>query len=438
MNTTESLRKDIANLVKQYAELQYVEKVFEPGKDTVPPSGKVIGAKELQYMVDASLDGWLTTGRFNEQFEKELSEFIGIRHLITVNSGSSANLVAFATLTSPKLGSTSIKKGDEVIGVAAGFPTTVNPIVQFGAIPVFVDIDLKTHNVNADLIERAITPKTKAIMLAHTLGNPFNLKKVKELCDKYNLWLIEDCCDALGAEYDGKHVGTFGDIATCSFYPAHHITMGEGGAVFTNNSELISIAESFRDWGRDCYCKPGCDDTCGKRFDQQLGDLPQGYDHKYTYSHLGYNLKISDMQAACGLAQIKRLPEFIKKRNSNFAYLSDRLSTLTDFIELTVPTANSTPSWFGFPITVKGYSGVNRVDLIKYLDQNKIGTRLLFAGNLTRQPYFEDIKHRVVGELVNTDVTMNQTLWLGIYPGIGVNQLDFIAEKMEEFFGVNF
>ena len=438
MNTTESLRKDIANLVKQYAELQYVEKVFEPGKDTVPPSGKVIGAKELQYMVDASLDGWLTTGRFNEQFEKELSEFIGIRHLITVNSGSSANLVAFATLTSPKLGSKSIKKGDEVIGVAAGFPTTVNPIVQFGAIPVFVDIDLKTHNVNADLIERAITPKTKAIMLAHTLGNPFNLKKVKELCDKYNLWLIEDCCDALGAEYDGKHVGTFGDIATCSFYPAHHITMGEGGAVFTNNSELISIAESFRDWGRDCYCKPGCDDTCGKRFDQQLGNLPQGYDHKYTYSHLGYNLKISDMQAACGLAQIKRLPEFIKKRNSNFAYLSDRLSTLTDFIELTVPTANSTPSWFGFPITVKGYSGVNRVDLIKYLDQNKIGTRLLFAGNLTRQPYFEDIKHRVVGELVNTDVTMNQTLWLGIYPGIGVNQLDFIAEKMEEFFGVNF
>jgi len=438
MNTTESLRKDIANLVKQYADLQYVEQDFEPGKDIVPPSGKVIGATELQYMVDASLDGWLTTGRFNEQFEKELADFIGIKSLITVNSGSSANLVAFATLTSPKLGDRAIKKGDEVIGVAAGFPTTVNPVVQFGAIPVFVDVDLKTHNVNADLIEAAITPKTKVIMLAHTLGNPYNLEKVKELCDKHNLWLVEDCCDALGAEYDGQHVGTFGDIATCSFYPAHHITMGEGGAVFSNNSELMTIAESFRDWGRDCYCKPGCDDTCGKRFDQQLGSLPQGYDHKYTYSHLGYNLKISDMQAACGLAQLKRLPEFIEKRNSNFSYLKDRLSTLTDFIELTTATENSTPSWFGFPITVKGDSGVSRVDLTKYLDQNKIGTRLLFAGNLTRQPYFENIKYRIVGELVNTDITMNQTLWLGIYPGIGKDQLDFVAEKMEEFFGVNF
>ena len=438
MKTTESLRKDIAGLVKEYAELQYVKQDFEPGKDVVPPSGKVIGATELQYMVDASLDGWLTTGRFNEQFEKELADFIRVKNLITVNSGSSANLVAFATLTSPKLGDRAIKKGDEVIGVAAGFPTTVNPIVQFGAIPVFVDVDLRTHNVNADLIEAAITPKTKAIMLAHTLGNPYNLEKVKELCDKHNLWLIEDCCDALGAEYDGRHVGTFGDIATCSFYPAHHITMGEGGAVFSNNSELMTIAESFRDWGRDCYCKPGCDDTCGKRFDQQLGSLPKGYDHKYTYSHLGYNLKISDMQAACGLAQLKRLPEFIKKRNSNFSYLSDRLSTLTDFIELTAPTENSTPSWFGFPITVKSNSVVSRVDLTKYLDQNKIGTRLLFAGNLTRQPYFEDIEYRIVGDLINTDITMNQTLWLGIYPGLGIEQLDYIAEKMEEFFGVGF
>jgi len=438
MNTTESLRKDIANLVKQYADLQYVEQDFEPGKDIVPPSGKVIGATELQYMVDASLDGWLTTGRFNEQFEKELAGFIGIKNLITVNSGSSANLVAFAALTSPKLGNRAIKKGDEVIGVAAGFPTTVNPVVQFGAIPVFVDVDLKTHNIDAELIEAAITPKTKAIMLAHTLGNPYNLEKVKSLCDKYKLWLIEDCCDALGAEYNGKHVGTFGDIATCSFYPAHHITMGEGGAVFSNNLELMTIAESYRDWGRDCYCKPGCDDTCGKRFDQQLGSLPQGYDHKYTYSHLGYNLKISDMQAACGLAQLKRLPEFIEKRNSNFSYLSDRLSTLTDFIELTMPTENSTPSWFGFPITVKSSSGVSRVDLTKYLDQNKIGTRLLFAGNLTRQPYFEDIEYRIVGDLINTDITMNQTLWLGIYPGLGIEQLDYIAEKMEEFFGVGF
>ena len=438
MKTTESLRKDIAGLVKEYAELQYFEQDFEPGKDVVPPSGKVIGATELQYMVDASLDGWLTTGRFNEQFEKELASFIGVKSLITVNSGSSANLVAFATLTSPKLGDRAIKKGNEVIGVAAGFPTTVNPVVQFGAIPVFVDIDLNTHNINADLIEVAITPKTKAIMLAHTLGNPYNLKKVKELCDKYNLWLVEDCCDALGAEYDGKHVGTFGDIATCSFYPAHHITMGEGGAAFSNNSELMTIAESFRDWGRDCYCKPGCDDTCGKRFDQQLGSLPQGYDHKYTYSHLGYNLKISDMQAACGLAQLKRLPEFIEKRNANFSYLSNRLSTLADFIELTIPTENSTPSWFGFPITVKSDSGVSRLDLTKYLDQNKIGTRLLFAGNLTRQPYFEDIEYRIVGDLINTDITMSQTLWLGIYPGLDTAQLDYVAEKMEEFFGVGF
>ena len=438
MKTTEELRLEIANLVQEFADIQYKEKTFEPGKSVVPPSGKVIGATELKYMVDASLDGWLTTGRFNDQFEKELAEFIGVKNLITVNSGSSANLVAFATLTSPKLGDRAIKKGDEVIGVAAGFPTTVNPVVQFGAIPVFVDVDLKTHNVNADLIEAAITPKTKAIMLAHTLGNPYNLKKVKELSDKYNLWLIEDCCDALGAEYEGQHVGTFGDIATCSFYPAHHITMGEGGAVFSNNSELMTIAESFRDWGRDCYCKPGCDDTCGKRFDQQLGSLPQGYDHKYTYSHLGYNLKISDMQAACGLAQLKRLPEFIKKRNSNFSYLSDRLSTLSDFIDLTVPTENSTPSWFGFPITVKSNTGVNRVDLTKYLDQNKIGTRLLFAGNLTRQPYFKDIEYRVVGDLINTDITMSQTLWLGIYPGLGTTQLNYIAEKMEEFFGVNF
>jgi len=438
MKTNESLRKEIASLVKEYAELQYAKKDFEPGKDIVPPSGKVIGSTELQYMVDASLDGWLTTGRFNEQFEKELGDFIGVKHLITVNSGSSANLVAFSTLTSPRLGDRSIKKGDEVIGVAAGFPTTVNPIVQFGAVPVFVDVDLKTHNINADLIEDAISPKTKAIMLAHTLGNPFNLKKVRELCDKYNLWLVEDCCDALGAEYNGQHVGTFGDISTCSFYPAHHITMGEGGAVFTNNSELIAIAESFRDWGRDCYCKPGCDDTCGKRFNQKLGGLPQGYDHKYTYSHLGYNLKISDIQAACGLAQMKRLPKFIEKRNENFDYLKNRLSTLTDFLEFTEATDNSTPSWFGFPVTVRDATNVNRVDLIKYLDQHKIGTRLLFAGNLTRQPYFKNIEYRISGDLINTDITMNQTLWLGVYPGLEKRQLNYIAEKLEDFFGIGF
>jgi CDP-6-deoxy-D-xylo-4-hexulose-3-dehydrase len=435
--TDELLRKITAYYVKNFSTQKYKKNDFVAGKSPVPVSGKVIGEKELQNMVEASLDGWLTTGRFNQQFEKELAEFIGIKHLITVNSGSSANLVAFATLTSPKLRERAIKKDDEVITVAAGFPTTVNPIVQLGAIPVFVDVDLATHNVNADLIEAAITPKTKAIMLAHTLGNPFNLKKVKALCDKYKLWLIEDCCDALGAKHENKMVGTWGDIATLSFYPAHHITMGEGGAVFTNSKKLIKIAESFRDWGRDCYCKPGCDDTCGIRFKWKLGTLPESYDHKYTYSHLGYNLKISDMQAACGLAQLERIPEFIKQRNENFEYLKNRLSTLRDFIELTEATENSTPSWFGFPITIKKNVGINRVDLIKFLDKNKIATRLIFAGNLTRQPYFKNIKYRVSGELTNTDITMNHSLWLGVFPALEKKQLDFIVEKLKEFFGEN-
>ena len=438
MQTTDSLRTEIAELVSKYSKLQYVDKIFIPGETPVPVSGKVIGETELQYMVEASLDGWLTTSRFNDKFEKELAAFIGINHLITVNSGSSANLVAFSTLTSHKLGDRAIKQGDEVIGVAAGFPTTVNPIIQFGAVPVFVDVDIRTHNIDVDLIEAAITPKTKAIMLAHTLGNPFNVKKVKEICDRYGLWLVEDSCDALGAKYDGKMIGTWGDIATLSFYPAHHMTMGEGGAVFSNNSELMSIAESYRDWGRDCYCKPGCDDTCGKRFGQKLGSLPQGYDHKYTYSHLGYNLKITDMQAACGLAQLNRLPEFIKARNDNFVYLSEKLSSLSDYIELTVATKNSEPSWFGFPITLKEDCGVDRTDLTKYLDENKIGSRLLFAGNLTKQPYFEGLEYRVVGELINTDITMNQTLWVGLYPGLNNDHLDYIIQKLEEFFGVNF
>ena len=436
MQTTDSLRLEIADSVRKYAKLKYAEKIFIPGETPVPVSGKVIGETELQYMVEASLDGWLTTGRFNDEFEKKLADFIGIKHLITVNSGSSANLVAFSTLTSPKLGNRAIKKGDEIIGVAAGFPTTVNPIIQFGAIPVFVDVDLKTHNVDVNLIESAITPKTKAIMLAHTLGNPFNVKRVKEICDKHGLWLVEDSCDALGAKYEGKMIGTWGDIATLSFYPAHHMTMGEGGAVFSDNSELMSIAESFRDWGRDCYCKPGCDDTCGKRFGHKLGSLPSGYDHKYTYSHLGYNLKITDMQAACGLAQLKRLPEFIKARNNNFAYLSDRLSTLADYIELSVPTENSEPSWFGFLITLKQDNGVDRTDLIKYLDESKIGTRLLFAGNLTRQPYFEGLNYRVASKMTNTDITMNQSFWVGLYPGLTTDHLDYTVDKLEEFFGL--
>lgn len=434
----DELRNEIAKLVADYAKLEFAEKIFIPGETPIPPSGKKIGVKELQNMVDASLDGWLTTGRFNDAFEKKLASFIGVNHLITVNSGSSANLVAFSTLTSPRLGERAIKKGDEVIGVAAGFPTTVNPIVQFGAVPVFVDVEMSTHNINADLIEAAITPKTKAIMLAHTLGNPFNLRKVKEICEKYNLWLVEDCCDALGASFEGQMVGTWGDIATLSFYPAHHMTMGEGGAVFMNDPLLKLIAESFRDWGRDCYCAPGKDDTCGKRFDQQFGSLPDGYDHKYVYSHLGYNLKITDMQAACGLAQLDSLDDFIAKRRENFSYFSDRLASLSDFIELATPTEGSEPSWFGFPITIKESSGVQRVDLAKYLDQFKIGSRLLFAGNLINQPYFKNINYRVFGELPNTDRTMRQTLWLGVQPTLDRQHYNFVADKLEEFFGLGF
>lgn len=436
--TSDELRLEIGKLVAKYAEQAMQPPTFEPGATVIPPSGKLIGTRELQLMVDASLDGWLTTGRFNTEFERGLAEFIGVNHLITVNSGSSANLVAFSTLTSPKLGDRAIQKGDEVIGVAAGFPTTVNPIAQFGAVPVFVDVDMATHNIDAELIEAAITPKTKAIMLAHTLGNPFNLAKVRSLCDQYNLWLIEDCCDALGATYDGKMVGTWGDIATLSFYPAHHITMGEGGAVFMNDPQLKVIAESFRDWGRDCYCAPGCDDTCGKRFGQQFGTMPYGYDHKYIYAHLGYNLKITDMQAACGLAQLERAPEFIARRKENFEYLRSRLSNVAEFLEFTEPTPNSDPSWFGFPLTLKEDSGVQRVDLLKYLDQHNIGTRLLFAGNLTRQPYFQQVEHRVVGDLTNTDRTMNQTFWLGVQPALSEVHFDFVVEKIEEFFGLGF
>jgi CDP-6-deoxy-D-xylo-4-hexulose-3-dehydrase len=438
----DKLRKQISELVQQYSDIAYAPKAFVPGETSVPVSGKVISANELKMMVEASLDGWLTTGRFNAMFEQRLAQFLGVKYLITVNSGSSANLVAFNTLTSPKLGSRAIKQGDEVIGVAAGFPTTVNPIVQFGAIPVFVDVELATHNIDASKIEAAITPKTKAIMLAHSLGNPFNLDVVTALCKKYNLWLVEDCCDALGATYNGKMVGTFGDIGTLSFYPAHHITMGEGGAVFTNNADLKLIAESFRDWGRDCYCPPGKDNTCNKRFcwtKQTLGgNLPDGYDHKYTYSHLGYNLKISDMQAACGLAQMDRVEEFIAKRRSNFTYLKNKLARLTAFLHLPEASPNSHPSWFGFPLILKDTAQVKRSDLINFLEDNKIGTRLLFAGNLTKQPYMMGRNYRISGHLTNTDIVMEQTFWLGTFPGLSEEHLDYIADKLEEFFGVNF
>jgi len=432
------IRNKIASLVKELAENKYQAQAFIPGETIVPPSGKVMDVNELQLMVDASLDGWLTSGRFNEVFEKKLANYLGVKHLLTVNSGSSANLVAFSALTSSKLGERAIQKGDEVITVAAGFPTTVNPALQFGAVPVFVDIDIQTHNIQPELIEDAISKKTKAIMLAHSLGNPFNLKVILEICQKYQLWLIEDNCDALGSRYNNQLTGTFGDIGTLSFYPAHHITMGEGGAVFTNDSELKKILESFRDWGRDCYCPGGKDNTCGKRFTWKLGELPEGYDHKYTYSHLGYNLKITDMQAACGLAQLDKLDGFIEARKANFQYLKDRLQSCIEFLELPEPTKNSDPSWFGFLISIKPGSGLNRVDFLRYLDQNKIGTRLLFAGNLTKQPYMVNREYRISGSLDNTDYVMNNSFWVGVYPGLSEEMLSFICDKVETFCGLNF
>jgi CDP-4-dehydro-6-deoxyglucose reductase, E1 len=434
----DKLRHDIGKLVDEYAAQAYAPRNFVPGQTLVPSSGKLIDGKELRLMADAVLDGWLTAGRFNDQFEVELARFLGVQHLITVNSGSSANLVAFSTLTSHRLGDRAIKPGDEVIGVAAGFPTTVNPILQFGAVPVFVDVELGTYNIDPALIEEAIGPKTKAIMLAHTLGNPFNLEVITGLCRKYGLWLIEDCCDALGSTYNGRMVGGFGDIGTLSFYPAHHITMGEGGAVFTNNPELKLIAESFRDWGRDCYCPPGKDNTCGRRFCWKLGNLPEGYDHKYTYSHLGYNLKITDMQAACGVAQLAKADFFIQRRKENFDYLKKRLASCEEFMILPEATAGSAPSWFGFPITLRENSPTSRGDLIGYLDQFKIGTRLLFAGNLTRQPYMIGRNFRISGQLTNTDVVMHNTFWIGVQPALSEEMLDYSASRIEAFLGVNF
>ena len=431
--TAQALRQQIAELVERYAELQLAPAAFEAGRDAVPPSGKVIGAGELKNMTEAVLDGWLTTGRFNQAFEKRLARYLGRRGVLTTNSGSSANLLAFSALTSPRLGDRAIRKGDEVIGVAAGFPTTVNPILQFGAVPVFVDIELGTYNIDPALIEAAIGPRTKAIMLAHTLGNPFNLKVVRELCDRYGLWLIEDCCDALGATYEGRQVGGFGDLGTLSFYPAHHITMGEGGAVFTDSPLLKRIVESFRDWGRDCYCAPGEDNTCGKRFCWQLGELPEGYDHKYTYSHLGYNLKITDMQAACALAQMDRLDDFIAARKRNFAWLSERLAGCAEQLILPQATPGSDPSWFGFPLTLRDGCGIERVGLLRHLDEQRVGTRLLFAGNLTRQPYMQGQQYRVSGELTVTDKVMRDTFWIGLWPGLTEDHLEHAARSLETY-----
>jgi CDP-6-deoxy-D-xylo-4-hexulose-3-dehydrase len=422
---------------KNYAGIALAAAPFVAGRTAVPPSGKVIGARELELLVEASLDGWLTTGRFNEAFERRLGQYLGRRFVRTTNSGSSANLLAMTALTSHLLGERALKPGDEVITVAAGFPTTVNPAVQNGLVPVFVDVKLPTYNIDPALIEAAVSTRTRAIMIAHTLGNPFDLDAVMDVARHHDLWVVEDCCDALGATYRGGKVGTFGHIGTLSFYPAHHITMGEGGAVFTEDDTLRRAIESIRDWGRDCYCAPGRDNTCGKRFKWQLGDMPAGYDHKYTFSHLGYNLKITDMQAALGVAQLERLDGFIEQRKRNWQHLATRLAPFADRLMLPEATPGSDPSWFGYLITLLPAFRRSREALTNELNRHKIGTRLLFAGNLTRQPYFRGRPHRVSGTLHNTDRIMERTFWIGVYPGLSTEMLDFAADKIIAFLGAH-
>lgn len=430
-----ALREQILALSERYAQLAHAPAAFEPGISAVPPSGKVLGAKEMRHLVDSCLDFWLTTGRFNTEFEKRLTQRAGVMQAITTNSGSSANLLAMTALTSPVLKDKALKPGDEVITCATGFPTTVNPSLQNNLVPVFLDVQLGTYNIDVSRLEEALSPRTRAVMVAHTLGNPFDLGAVAAFAKKHDLFLIEDCCDALGATYGGKKVGTFGELGTLSFYPAHHITMGEGGAVLCNRMIFKRLVESFRDWGRDCYCEPGKDNTCNRRFDWQLGDLPYGYDHKYTYSHLGYNLKITDMQAAVGLAQLDRLDDFIAARRRNWSYLRDGLRDLEDILLLPEATANSDPSWFGFCLTLRPGAPFDREDLVRFLNNDrKVGTRLLFAGNLLRQPYMKGRNVRVVGPLDNSDIVMNRTFWLGVYPGLTQSHLDYVLESLHEYF----
>ncbi|MDG6079362.1 lipopolysaccharide biosynthesis protein RfbH [Erythrobacter litoralis] len=426
-------RNLIVDLVGQYARAHHNPKPFVKGESPVPVSGKVYGAHEMQMLAQSCLDFWLTTGRFNAEFEQRLAHFIGVKHALTVNSGSSANLVAFSTLCSHYLRGEALKPGDEMITVATGFPTTVNPALQYGITPVFVDVDIPTYNIKSEMIEAAVTDKTRAIMIAHTLGNPFDLAEVMRVAEKYDLFVVEDSCDALGAKYNGQNVGTFGHMGTLSFYPAHHITMGEGGAVFTDKPRLKRVMESMRDWGRDCWCAPGEDNTCGKRFGRKLGDLPFGYDHKYTYSHCGYNLKITDMQAAVGLAQIDRIGEFVAARQRNFDKLTELLKPLENLLILPEPTPNSEPSWFGYPITLREDAPFTRDDLVKHLNEKNVGTRLLFGGNLIRQPYMRDRSYRVVGELTNADIVTERCFWVGIYPGLDEDHLEYTAECISKF-----
>jgi len=431
--TKNGMRKEILEKVKKFFPEEFVQGEFIPGKTPVPVSGRVFSEEELVNLVDASLDFWLTSGRYTHQFESDFTKFLGVRFAVSCNSGSSANLLAVSALTSEQLGKRALKPGDEVITVAAGFPTTVNPIIQNRLVPVFVDIDPKTCNVDLNTLKKAIGPKVRAIMFAHTLGNPFAADEIKTIAQKNNLWLIEDNCDALGSKLNNQYTGTFGDIATSSFYPAHHITMGEGGAVVTNDAVLKKLICSFRDWGRDCWCDTGKDNTCGKRFEWQLGDLPQGYDHKYIFSHIGYNLKITDMQGAVGVAQLKKLEGFIAKRKKNRQLLYEGLKPFKDVLSFQEPTANSEPSWFGFLITVLPGASFSRNELVGYLEENKIATRLLFGGNLTKQPAYKDIAYRVAGDLKNTDMIMNQSFWIGVYPGITESMIEYTVDVFKRF-----